>query len=310
VLRFPAMGSQAHVLVVGGRRDAAERIRDRIDELEARWSRFLDTSEVSAINRGAGHPVRVSSDTTLLVRRAVEGIGLSGGSFDPTVLGAVERSGYDRTFADIGRSPHRASALQLGGTAIRLDGDHVQLPLGSGFDPGGIGKGLAADIAVSEALAAGAAGVCVNLGGDVRVAGEPPDGDGWTIGVHHPRQGEPIALVGIADGAVATSTTLLRTWHLDGERSHHIIDPATSRPSDTDLTLAAVISAEGWMAEILAKSVLLRGARHPFDLIGGTGAEAIAVDVDGGIHRTPGFGRFTGDATRRDRLDQPEGATT
>src|SRR4051812_28924255 len=264
--RFRAMGSDAHVIVVGGRPAALRRVRARIDQLEQRWSRFLDTSEVSALNRSAGTPIRVSPDTALLVRAAKDAMRISGGSFDPTVLGAMLRAGYDRSFGELDGTT-TATTLALGGDGIEVDGDVVRLPAGTGFDPGGIGKGLAADLVVAEAMADGAAGICVNLGGDVRVTGEPPAGDAWTVAVVHPWSERPLVHVGLAEGAVATSTTLLRTWHVDGDRRHHIIDPATGAPSDTDLTLATVISAQGWTSEILAKSILLRGSTHPFDLI-------------------------------------------
>ncbi|MEA3020280.1 MAG: FAD:protein transferase [Actinomycetota bacterium] len=308
-LRFRAMGSDAHVIVVGGPRHAAERIRDRILELEGRWSRFLDTSEISALNRHAGHPLRLSSETRLLVCRAIDAVRMSGGSFDPTVLGALRRAGYDRTFDEVALEPHHVdSDLQLGAGGIVVAGDVVRLPRGTGFDPGGIGKGLAADLVVGEAMADGASGVCVGIGGDVRVAGASPTDDGWTVAIEHPWQERPLVLVGIGDGAVATSTTLLRSWHIDGERSHHIIDPATSRPSDTDLTLAAVISADGWTSEILAKAVLLRGSRHPFDLIGGTAAVAITVDDLGRVQSSDGFTAFTGGVAVPEWLDLPQGA--
>ena len=309
VLRFRAMGSEAHVIVVGGRPVAGDRICRRIDELEAKWSRFVGTSEISALNRLSGTPVRVSTDTLLLVRLAVEATRLSGGSFDPLVLGAMIRAGYDRSFddladgSDLAPRPDRPPRPLAGGHArhapdgghIWIDDDVITLPSGAGFDPGGIGKGLAADLVVDEALADGVAGVCVNLGGDVRVAGRSPEGGGWTVAVRHPHRTEPIALVGLADGAVATSTTLLRTWHADGERRHHIIDPATGAPSDTDLTLATVVTARGWTSEVLAKAVLLRGSAHPFDLIGGMPAEALAVGPAGGVQTTSGFGAYLGD---------------
>jgi len=63
-----------------------------------------------------------------------------------------------------------------------MDATTVRLPAGTGFDAGGIGKGLAADLVTTEAIAAGADGICVNLGGDLRVAGTGPDG-AWTVGI-------------------------------------------------------------------------------------------------------------------------------
>src|SRR5207302_3773256 len=146
-LRFHAMGSDAHVIVVGGPHTLAAYARRRIDALEDRWSRFRSDSEVSELNRRAGDAVHVSADTLVLVRRALDAWELTGGLFDPTVLGDVLRAGYDRSFdarAPFDRSG--SSDLGLGAAGIELDGETVRLPAGTGFDPGGLGKGLAADL--------------------------------------------------------------------------------------------------------------------------------------------------------------------
>ncbi|MEN3273814.1 MAG: FAD:protein transferase [Actinomycetota bacterium] len=305
---FRAMGSDAHVVVVGGRADALDRARSHIDALEQRWSRFLPTSEVSALNALAGAAVQVSDDTALLVRTALAAIRLTGGSFDPTVLGAMVRAGYDRSFDELARTPVHTSrcGLVLGADGIEIDGNVVRLPEGVGFDPGGIGKGLAADLVAHVALDDGVAGIAVNLGGDVRVAGESSSGGGWTIAIDHPWSREPIVHVGLVDGAVATSTTLLRAWTLGGTPRHHVIDPATGAPSTTDLTLASVVSAAGWTSEVLAKAVLLRGAAHPFDLLGGTPCDALAVGRDGRVQTTAGFERFTGGRAPTDVIPSQE----
>jgi thiamine biosynthesis lipoprotein len=233
-----------------------------------------------------------------LIERAIEAWHLSGGAFDPTVLGALLRAGYDRPFDQLtptGPSRNRSgSLLDIGAAEIAIRGNSVRIPAGSGFDPGGIGKGLAADLTCSEVLAAGAGGACVNLGGDVRVSGSGPDGGGWTVAVEHPWSSLPIALLGVQGGAVATSTTLRRRWEAAGESRHHIIDPRTGLPSDTDLTLATVVAADAWVAEALAKAVLLAGTDHPFDIVGGTGTQALVVDKRGAIQTTPGLIEFSG----------------
>jgi FAD:protein FMN transferase len=297
-LAFRAMGSDVHVIVVGGPRRGAEQARRRIDDLERRWSRFLPDSEISQLTRRAGDWVTLSPESRLLVERALEAWRLTVGRFDPTVLGAVIRAGYDRTFEDLAAAGghDRTSPLTLGAAGIEVDGDRVRLPAGVGFDPGGIGKGLAADVVVAEALAAGAAGACVNLGGDLRVAGEPPDGaPAWTVAVEHPASAEPLTLLGVHDGAVATSTTLRRRWTgAGGEVRHHLIDPWTGAPSTSDLTLAAVVAGHAWVAEVLAKAVLLRGSEHAFDLVAGLGADALTVDAAGAVRSTPGLAAFLG----------------
>jgi thiamine biosynthesis lipoprotein len=295
-LSFRAMGSDAHVIVVGGPVGLAERARRRIDDLERRWSRFLPDSEISGLTRRAGEWVALSAESVLLVERALEAWRLTVGRFDPTVLGAVIRAGYDRSFEQLsGAARPGASPLTVGAAGIEVDGDRVRLPAGVGFDPGGIGKGLAADLVVAETLAAGAAGACVNLGGDLRVAGRPPSPvDAWTVAVEHPGSAEPVALLGLRDGAVATSTTLRRRWTAGGQERHHLIDPWTGAPSDSDLTLAAVVAVDAWTAEVLAKAVLLRGSAQAFDLVSGLGADALTVDRDGVVRSTPGLAAFLG----------------
>src|SRR5690242_17912122 len=140
--RFPAMGSDAHVIVVGGTIGSLDLARDLVTELEARWSRFLDSSEVTRMNREAGRPVTVSGATLALVERAIEGARVTAGRYDPTVLRAVERAGYDRPFERIDRdgTPTRQDEgdpiVVAGFDRVIIDraGSTVTVPRGVGFD--------------------------------------------------------------------------------------------------------------------------------------------------------------------------------
>lgn len=289
-LLFPAMGTQAHVIVVGGSPSLAAALRNRIEELDRRWSRFRPDSELTQLNDHAGAPFEVSADTRILIRRGIDGWRLSGGAFDPTILGALVRAGYDRTYEELdGGSLGGACPLELGCEGIRLGRSTVLVPPNTGFDSGGIGKGLAADLVVEEAMGAGADGVCVNLGGDVRLAGAGPRGDGWLVAVQHPIRDDPLALLALGEGAVATSTTLKRRWRSGGVDRHHLIDPRSGMPSESDISFVSVVADQGWRAEVLAKAVLLNGGSHPFDILGGTGAEALAVSTTGRVLVTDGF---------------------
>ncbi|MEY2453195.1 MAG: FAD:protein transferase [Acidimicrobiaceae bacterium] len=286
------MGSDAHVIVEGGCEQLADEARRRLFDLEQRWSRFLPDSEVNLLNDHAGHAVTLSSETVQLVQRAIEAWRITGGAFDPTVLGDVIRAGYDRTFDELTGTPD-PSTLIPGCTDIEIEGNAVRLPAGTGFDSGGIGKGLAADIVAVEVMAAGADGVCINLGGDLRVLGRSSDGS-WTVAVEHPWFDDPIARVGLEYGAIATSTTLKRRWVAGGEERHHLIDPHTGLPSTTDITLATVVAGEAWIAEVLAKAVLLRGTDRAFDLVDERQTAALVVDDRGDVLMSDGFAAFTG----------------
>jgi thiamine biosynthesis lipoprotein len=293
------MGSTAHVVIVGGDPDLAELARDRVAELEGHWSRFLPDSEISALNTSGGAPVVVGADTRLLIERSIECWKATGGLFDPTVLTAVVAAGYDRSFEVLDKTQLPAGPAgggevgpAPGAGLIELDAQSssVTLPVGTGFDPGGIGKGLAADLTVADLLAAGAAGACVNLGGDVRVDGEAPTSDGWQIAIEHPaHEGQEVARVGLLAGAVATSTARYRSWTQGGQPRHHLIDPRTAMPTTTPISSVSIVAGAGWWAEALTKAVYVGGPEAATDLLAAGSATGMLVMEDGTVNAFPGF---------------------
>lgn len=289
------MGTDVHV-VVHGPAGLADLAVELVEDLERRWSRFVPDSEVTRLNHGAGRWTEVSGETVTLVARALDGHRATAGRFDPTVLGDVVRAGYDRTFAEVvDRADAPESPLVLGAGDIAVDraAGLVRLPAGVGFDPGGIGKGLAADLVTDRLVAEGVAGVLVNIGGDLRAQGVGPDGEDWTVDLDPAATGRPLARVALADGAVATSTVLRRRWRIDGRPRHHLIDPATGAPADRGLVAVSVLARCGWQAEVAAKAVLVAGRGDGLDLLAGLGLDALLVDEVGGLHPTPGLARFT-----------------
>ena len=261
--RFAAMGSTAHVIVLGPDGDEhVGRAVARLADLERRWSRFRDDSEISWLNRSAGYDVVVSAETVLLVERALAGWRATDGCYDPTVLGALLQSGYTNDFSTIDvRDLVRVDPpLHLGAGGITVDAATrcVRLPEGVGFDPGGIGKGLAADVVLAELLGAGAWGACVNVGGDLCVGGTAPSEDGWRVDLDDPETGERFGQVVLRTGGVATSSPLRRHWTgPDGRDVHHLVDPRTGACARTNVRSTTVVAAAAWQAEVLTKAAIL-----------------------------------------------------
>lgn len=235
----------------------------------------------------------MSRDTYELVTRSVDAWRATDGAFDPTVLDAMIRHGYDVDFDRVrargGASPAEASrprpAPGCAGIVCDPVVPSVALPAGVGIDPGGIGKGLAADLVVRERIAAGAEGVLVNLGGDVRISGAPPEGGRWPIGIvdHLDRDAE-LARIAIGGGAVATSSRERRRWHYAGGPRHHLVDPLTGEPYADDVVGCTVVAAEGWWAEAQTKAVFAAGASTGLSRL--QGASAIVTDEHGARHAT------------------------
>jgi thiamine biosynthesis lipoprotein len=286
------MGTNAHLIVVGGdarhARHVAMWARDRLHELEARWSRFLSDSEVSRMNAAAGSPVVVSSDTLGLVERAIEGWHRTQGAFDPTVLDALVAQGYDRDFDAIDHdAPAPADPSPSPGCAdITIDRvvGAVRLPRNVHFDPGGIGKGFAADLVAAEVMAHDVDGVCVNLGGDLRVDGDAPDGNGWIVDLEHPLTGRSMMHVRLRTGAVASTWRTRRVWGPPPARRHHLIDPHTGTPAASGLAGTSVLAGRAWWAEVLAKAAFLEGVTRGRELLAAHQASGYLVDDDGTVH--------------------------
>lgn len=288
-LHFRAMGTDCHVIVIGDR-SLLEIAVDRVEELEALWSRFRHTSEISELNRNRGIKTAVSIETWLLVTRALEAWRATLGRVDPTVLGDVVRAGYDRGFEAVAISPRNGTSfLRRGAGEIELDRTtrSVTLPHDVGFDPGGLGKGLAADFVVDELMDRGAVGACVNLGGDLRVEGYGPDEGRWIVTVAAPVENDaPICTLGLRAGGVSTSTTARRSWMVDGEQRHHLIDPSTGRSASGRYVQATAVAASAAWAEVAAKSALLAPGLYGIDAIEELGCSGALVRSDGVVELT------------------------
>lgn len=280
---FRAMGTAVEVTVVGGEPSLLAVASGRIAELERRWSRFVPSSEICRLNRAGGAPTLVSPETFTLIEHAQAGFDLTQGRFDALQLEALEDLGYRESFERLGpvivaprksvRAPRRME--------IDADTQTVSLPDSARFDPGGIGKGFAADLVTAELRSLGAAGVCVNVGGDVRVTGVAPRGDAWVVAVRDSADDEPVAFLSVADGAVATTSRSRRRWtSADGAQHHHIVDPATGQSAATPVVHATAIASEGWRAEILAKVAFLDRVEG-IELAERCGATAMVATAEG-----------------------------
>ncbi len=270
---FAAMGTRCRVTVVGGSEDLVDAARHRILELEARWSRFLPDSELSALHAAAGSPCVVSPDTFELVAHLVAAWWGTRGRFDPTLHDRLVELGYDRTWpwpqtlvadssADHVASRGATGAPGCAEIVLQRESRLVWLPPQVRLDPGGLGKGLAADLVAGELMAAGASGAMVDLGGDLRMVGCSPEGETWRIDVEHPgRPGRPIARVETRDGAVATSSRGRRRWTgADGAEVHHLLDPGSGLPAEPDWTSATALARTGAEAEVGATVAFLDGS--------------------------------------------------
>ena len=163
---------------------------------------------------------------------------------------AVVGAGYDRTFDDLPAQGPSPQAGKTCGGDVRITGSRIDLGEGVRLDLGGIGKGYAAERAAS--LLAEAGPCLVNAGGDVALRGTA-----WPIGIE--TSDGPLTLA-LENGALATSGRDRRVWRRGGRELHHLIDPGTGEPAESDLLRATVVAADAVEAEVWAKALFLAGA--------------------------------------------------
>lgn len=280
------MAGEARVLLVDAGPDEATWAESRLRLLEARWSRFLPTSDLSRLNRSGGGRHRVHPDLITLVETMRSAARLTGGRYDPTMLCEIIDAGYAASIDDPRRVSIAVDLPSIGHSVhdILVDrhGSAVHLPPGLGLDPGGIGKGLAADIVVAELLQRGAAGALVAIGGDMAFAGASPYGDDWHVTIADPFNADgELVRIGVSAGGVATSSTRTRRWQHAGRLRHHVLDPVGRGQSSTDLAAVTVVASSGWQAEALATAAILGGSDGAGAVIERDAVAGLAVVDDG-----------------------------
>lgn len=297
-VRFRAMGTNGHMALLGGTPDDLAYAVEEVNRLERLWSRFLPGSELSVLNQAHGQPVSVGPETMTLVLRAVRALRFTDGWCDPFLGRELADLGYDRDFAELLAPPAGTTTVHLsadgrarrvrpaGTVLVDRETRTVTLPAGFDLDSGGIGKGLAADLVTGGLIDRGVEGALVNLGGDLRCRGRHPEG-GWRIGLEGPEAGSDLAArFRVTEGAVATSTTLRRRWRDAAGRTHtHLLDPRTGLSADPPVASVTVLARAGWLAESLAKALLLGGPAVGVPLLATHGAAAIVVGLDGSVDR-------------------------
>jgi thiamine biosynthesis lipoprotein ApbE len=273
-------------------------LTDDLTALDAACSRFRDDSELIRLEASAGQPTWVSPLLADAIVAALRGARLTDGDLDPTLGRAMETLGYDRDFASV----------PVQGGAIRVTVRHVPrwrqieldettglltLPAGVRLDLGATAKARAADRSAERIAQVLGCGVLVSLGGDIAVAGVGPV-EGWPIRVQDvtgdpsvPNEG-PAGIIAISAGGLATSSTSARRWARGGDLMHHILDPRTGRPADSDWRTVSVAAGSALDANIASTAAIIRGERAP-GWLAGLGLPARLVAVDGSVTTIAGW---------------------
>jgi thiamine biosynthesis lipoprotein len=265
-----------------------ELARQYIEASEARFSRFLEGSELSQLNRSAGTWFQASPELYTVVAQAMEFFRRTGGLFDPLILPDLRRVGYDRSMdllREEGAAPLDPSAPPRPRHSFdeaKLDeaGQRILLPPGAALDLGGIAKGWIAEQA-ALVLAGHASPCAVNAGGDLFVAGLPADDKVWPVALEDPLDPQRnLTTFTVGPGALATSAVTKRSWKQGGIQRHHLIDPRTGEPAVSDWLSVTALAPHAAQAEVYAKALLIAGPGQAEQLIHDSQSRIFYLAVD------------------------------
>lgn len=313
--RFRAMGTDVYLAVYTMRqRPLGRMVEDMFRYFESLLSRFLPNSELSHLNRYDRPDCDASPDLFAAVEAALWAAQQTEGIYDPTILPYLEHAGYSQTFAAMNEVRPLAAA-EIPFTApceeplisgpdyrsVSLD-RHARVisrPVGLKFDLGGMGKGWTVDRVADELRGEGC--FLLNAGGDLFAYGLPGDERGWEIHLTHPFDpAMPLATLRVPNHAVATSTLARRRWEQGGRVRHHLIDPRTGRPAETDVASVSVVGERVFTAEVHAKVALILGLEAGTAYLESLSeVEGLLVTMTGTVVQTSGLASFIAEPAAR-----------
>jgi len=281
---FRAMGTTVSMLLPENQAELGMKIvRTLFTEWEETLSRFLPESELSRLNRRAGTSTAVSDLLYQVLATALTAAQATWGVYDPTLLDQLMQLGYDRSFDDLPAvrfDPIFPGEPGGGWRGIRVDPIHrfVTVPAGIKLDFGGIAKGMAVDAALEDLRLSGVSPALVNAGGDLAVLGLPPAAEHWQLAVPGRTQFWTIPL---RQGAVATSGIAHRHWRQGQTFQHHLLDPRTGLPAQSDLWSVTVVADRCEQAEVAAKVAFILGSQWGRDFLKRHRITGLLVREDG-----------------------------
>jgi thiamine biosynthesis lipoprotein len=276
-------------------------IPKKIDSLTKRYellfSRTYPQSHLARINNALGKAVVVDLELAQFITLALEYCKESNGLFDITI-GSVLRL-WDFKGGVVPDEQSIADALKevdyqtvdVQGASVRLNNPKARIDLG------GIAKGYIADKIIEMLSDHQVESGLVNLGGNVKVLGEKPDGNAWNVGIRLPESSlyqagdKALASLFVRDSSVVTSGIYERAFIDQGRLYHHILDPKTGYPAQTDLLGATIVSEKSLDGDGYSTTLIILGLEKALQFIEDRpGLEAVFVTTDGEVLASSAIG--------------------
>lgn len=240
-------------------KQAYHEIADKILEIETYSSAVNPNSEISRLNKEKY--LEANEDVLAMIKTAVFFGEQTNGALDISTHAAVETWGFGGGTYRVPSDLELEELIKsIDYRKIRIEGNTITIPEEMTVGLGAVAKGYCADLAVEIAKKHGVDFALINLGGNIACYGKPLNSDLFGIGVEDPYQpGTALAVIQTTDRSLVSSGNYQRFFEQDGTRYHHIIDPETAAPVDTDINMVTVVCKDSTTADCLSTSLYVMG---------------------------------------------------
>ncbi|MGI6442733.1 MAG: FAD:protein FMN transferase [Synergistaceae bacterium] len=266
------LGTIVRLTLYGADREKLERVMENamseISRYEGLFSVNIRTSEISKIN--SGEQSIVSEETVRIITDSLKYAEDTNGAFDPTIGAIVKLWGIGTESA---RLPEKIEVDALlpyvGYKKVCLTKDMVIIGENQSLDLGGIAKGWIADRLAENIKKEGISSALIDLGGNIAVVGKAPQNRAWRLGLQHPKspRGRYFAVIDAIDTSVVTSGPYERYFEENGVIYHHIFDPSSGHPSNSDLESVTIISKNSAEADALCTAFFIMGEKKSIEFL-------------------------------------------
>ncbi|MDR9364886.1 MAG: FAD:protein FMN transferase [Balneolaceae bacterium] len=260
---FYAMATRFYVFIPeledGSGDELFQKIKDEVNRIESRLSRFIKESEISKINREAFKADVETDDECFEILSACKyGWKMTDGAFDITLRPLMdywknEDNQPDETLQTVKES--------IGMQHVELDEENQTVGFineKTELDLGGFGKGYALEKIKQMIESSAIKDAFISFGeSSVLAMGEHPAGGAWKIGINdYTNPGNSIHEFEVSNGSVSTSSNFFLNDEGVLQNHTHIINPKTGKPHE-HFTAASVSARSPILAEILSTACLL-----------------------------------------------------
>ncbi len=276
-----------NIVIKGKGSDMDRATRDILKDMDMA-NEYMNASDIKsrlyALNNSGGKEIAFNEDTSKAIAVAEDVKEKSGGAYNIAIKPLIDAWGFSGKHYKVPTEKEIADAQALvNSTKIVTNGNKISISGGGAIDLSSIAKGYVSDLSISHLKKYKVEYAVLDFGGNIVTYGKKPDGEKFVVAIDDGNEGV-FATLNVGPACIITSGNYQRYFERNGNRYHHIIDPATGYPVDNGLVSVTIISDSGALADALSTACFVLGKENGMKLAKSYGVSAVFLDENKNIY--------------------------